>query len=93
MLDNRLQLKFLPPEALDQIEQTAFRLLDEVGISLQHAAAQEMLHGAGCRIEEERAHIPRRVVQWALDNLTPHRDLHTGPGETMRRRRTTGQGQ
>jgi trimethylamine--corrinoid protein Co-methyltransferase len=77
---NRLQLQFLPPEALDQIEETAYRLLDEVGISLPHAAAQEMLHGAGCKIERERAHIPRQVVQWALDNVTPHQALHNVDG-------------
>jgi len=80
MLDNRLQLQLLPPEALDQIEETAYRLLDEVGISLQHVGAQEMLHGAGCRIEDERAYIPRQVVQWGLDNLTPHQTWHNVDG-------------
>ncbi len=75
MPGNRLYLQFLSEEALDQIEETAYRLLDEVGISLQHAAATEMLHGRGCRIERDRVFIPRDVVQWALDNVTAHTEV------------------
>ena len=52
MTKNRLQLKFLSDEALDQIEETAYRLLEEVGISLEHDGATEMLHGQGCRVEK-----------------------------------------
>ncbi len=51
-------LRFLSEEALGCIEETAYRLLNEVGISLQHAAAVEMLHGLGCRIERDRTRIP-----------------------------------
>jgi trimethylamine--corrinoid protein Co-methyltransferase len=74
MSHTRPLLRFLSEEALDQIEATAFRLLDQVGISLEHGAAQEMLHGLGCRISGERTFIPRQVVTWALDNLTAHRE-------------------
>jgi trimethylamine--corrinoid protein Co-methyltransferase len=80
MSANRLQLQFLTDEALEKIEETAYRLLDEVGIALQHARAQEMLHGRGCRIENERAYIPRDVVLWALDNLTPHQEFYNVDG-------------
>jgi len=66
-------LRFLSEEALDRIEETTYRLLDEIGISLQHASAAEMLHGLGCRIEKDRVFIPRDAVEWALDNVTPHR--------------------
>ncbi len=75
MPGNRLYLQFLSEEALDQIEETAYRLLDEVGISLQHAAATEMLGGQGCRIERDRVFIPRDVVQWALENVTAHTEV------------------
>jgi trimethylamine--corrinoid protein Co-methyltransferase len=80
MLDNRLQLQFLPPEALDRIEETAYRLLDEVGISLQHAGATAMLHGHGCRVDNERVYIPRDVVDWALGHVTPHRQWYRVDG-------------
>jgi len=72
MSDTRL-LRFLSEEALDRIEETSYRLLNEIGISLQHASAAEMLHGLGCRIEKDRVFIPRDAVEWALKNVTPHR--------------------
>jgi len=80
MLENRLRLQVLSDVALDQIEETAYRLLDEVGISLQHAGATERLHGHGCRIEKGRVFIPRDVVHWALDNLTPHTEFYNKDG-------------
>jgi trimethylamine--corrinoid protein Co-methyltransferase len=72
MPENRLLLQFLTEEALDQIEATAYRLLDEVGIELEHDQAQEMLHGLGCRVKKNRTVIPRDVVHWALENITPN---------------------
>jgi trimethylamine--corrinoid protein Co-methyltransferase len=70
MAQDRLLLQYLSEEALDQIEGVAYRLLEEVGIVLEHAHAQEMLLGLGCRIERGRTVIPREVVSWALDNVT-----------------------
>ncbi len=74
MLQNRLQLQFLSEDGLDQIEETAYRLLEEVGVALEHEQAREMLLGQGCRIDGGRAYIPRDVVAWALDNVTPDRE-------------------
>jgi trimethylamine--corrinoid protein Co-methyltransferase len=74
------QLRFLSDQALDRIEDTAYRLLDEVGVALQHAGAAEMLHGRGCRLERERVYIPRDVVVWALDHVTPHNDFYYRDG-------------
>ena len=62
-------IRILSEEQLDQIEETAFRLLEEVGISLQHGRATEMLHGLGCRVQDSRLLIPRNVVSWALANV------------------------
>jgi trimethylamine--corrinoid protein Co-methyltransferase len=80
MSKNRLQFQFLSEEFLISIEETAYRLLAEVGISLEHAAAREMLHGHGCRIEPARVFIPREAVQWALGNLTPYAEFLTMDG-------------
>jgi trimethylamine--corrinoid protein Co-methyltransferase len=74
MPQDRLLLRFLSEEAVGQIEEVAYRLLEEVGIDLQHAEAQEMLHAQGCRIDGGRVTIPRPVVDWALDNVQPDRD-------------------
>lgn len=75
MSANRFTLTCFPDEALDRIEATAHRLLEEVGIALEHERGREMLHGLGCRITGQRTHIPPDVVRWALDNVTPGRDM------------------
>jgi trimethylamine--corrinoid protein Co-methyltransferase len=69
MARHRPRLQWLSEEQLDQIEATAFRLLEEVGITLQHPRAQELLHGRGCRVEGEHAWIPRETVAWALNHI------------------------
>ncbi len=80
MPQKRLQLDILSEESLTRIEETAYRLLAEVGISLQHPAAQEMLHGHGCYVKNERVLIPRQVVEWALANVTPYTEFLTMQG-------------
>ncbi len=80
MFEERLTLSVLSEEGLRAIEATAYRLLDQVGISLQHTAATEMLHGRGCRIEQGRVYIPEHVVQWALKNVTAHRSVYRVDG-------------
>ena len=70
VVQDGLQMQYLSEEALDQIEELAYRLLEEVGVELDHAQAQEMMHGLGCRSEGGRTLIPREVVSWALDNVT-----------------------
>jgi len=78
--ENRLFIQYLSEEGLDQIEETAFRLLDEVGISLRHDGVSKMLYGHGCRVEESRVYIPRDVVRWALENIRPVQALYNRDG-------------
>lgn len=76
----RLRLEYLTDDELAAIEETAYRLLDEVGISLQHARAVEMLHGLGCRVDRGRVFIPPDVVRWGIANVTPQKALHSLDG-------------
>ena len=80
MSKKRLQLQFLSEEAVDQIEETAYQLLDEVGISLQHATATEMLHGLGCTVEKGRVFIRPDVVHRALENVTSNTEVFNADG-------------
>ncbi len=73
MLQQGSFLPILSEGALDSIEDSAYRLLAEVGVSLQHEAATEMLRGRGCRVEKGRVLIPPDTVQWALEQVVPHR--------------------
>jgi trimethylamine--corrinoid protein Co-methyltransferase len=77
---DRTHLRVLSEKALDRIEETAYRLLDEVGISLQHARATELLHGLGCRVEQGRVYIPHDAVQWALARIRPHKVFYERDG-------------
>jgi trimethylamine--corrinoid protein Co-methyltransferase len=76
----RLRFEYLSDEDLSAIEETSYRLLSEVGISLQHAGAAEMLHGLGCRVERGRVFIPPDVVRWGIEHVTPQRELHSLDG-------------
>jgi trimethylamine--corrinoid protein Co-methyltransferase len=80
MSKTRLCLPVLAEEAVDRIEETAYRLLAEVGISLQHARATEMLHGLGCRVEDGRVFVPRDTVEWALNHVTLHKQYYNRDG-------------
>jgi len=57
-------LRFLSEGDLQSIYQASLRVLDEVGILLEHAEAQDMLEGAGARIDREanRAYLPPDLV-------------------------------
>ena len=77
---NRLKVEFLSEKELERIEETSYRLLDEVGILLNHKDAVEMLDGIGCQVEGERLKIPRQVVEWGLRNLRPHQQIYNQDG-------------
>jgi trimethylamine:corrinoid methyltransferase-like protein len=62
-------LRVLTEQECDQIEETTFRLLEEVGIRLQHPLATEMLRAQSCRVQGDRVLIPREVVAWSLANV------------------------
>ncbi len=77
----RLRLQYLSDEELAAIEETSYRLLNEVGISLQHGGATEMLRGLGCRVENGRVFIPPDVVRWGIEHVTPQKTLYSLDGK------------
>ena len=80
MSDRRLRIELLTEHELDRIEETAYALLDEVGISLDHKEATEMLHGLGCRVERGRVFIPPAVADWGAVNVSPHDEFYNRDG-------------
>jgi trimethylamine---corrinoid protein Co-methyltransferase len=80
MSDTRPRLDSLTPSDLAQIETTAYRLLEEVGIVLRHAGAVERLHGLGCRIDGGRVYVPPDAVRWGLEHITPYRTFYSADG-------------
>ena len=77
----RLSLQYLSADDLAAIEETSLRLLNEVGISLQHARATEMLRGVGCKVENGRVFIPPDVVRWGIEHVKPQRELYSLDGK------------
>jgi trimethylamine--corrinoid protein Co-methyltransferase len=77
---HQVRLNALSEEAIGNIQATAYRLLDEVGIVLDHPEAKERLHGHGCRVGRKRVTIPCETVDWALQNVTPHNRLFNRDG-------------
>jgi trimethylamine--corrinoid protein Co-methyltransferase len=65
-------LRYLSEQDIDHIKETAFRILEEIGVSLVHARAREMLHGHGCRVEKDRVFIPRNAAKWGIENVSPY---------------------
>jgi len=80
MATRRLVIEYLSEIDLERIEETAYRLLGEVGILLEHKDAVEMLDGLGCHVDGERVKIPHSVVEWALKNLRPQQQVYNQDG-------------
>jgi trimethylamine--corrinoid protein Co-methyltransferase len=82
MLPEGARVAIFSEERLDRIEETAFRLLEEVGVCLPHPRAVEMLHGRGCPVQGERVLIPHDVVTWSLANVSRASCVYSADGAT-----------
>jgi len=80
MSKHGVRVAVLNEAELDQVEETAYRLLEEVGISLQHAKALDLLLARGCKLKNDRVVMPRDTVKWALKNVTPHTQFYNRDG-------------
>lgn len=72
-------LRLLSREELEKIHQAALRILDEVGMLIEHAGAQDLLEGAGARIDRKtnRVYMPPELVE-AKRKLIPKRYTYHG---------------
>jgi len=62
----RPTLQFLSDETVRDIVAEAKRILDEVGVFVEHRKAVDLLAGAGARVEGDRVHIGPDLVDQAL---------------------------
>ncbi len=74
---------------LHQIQDASLRLLERVGVKIEHAQALHLLRANGARVEGERAFIPERLVARALDSAPakftlyardPRKHIYLGEG-------------
>lgn len=59
-------LRFLTDDDMQKIHTESLRLLQEVGIVVQHKGALEMLEKAGCRVVKKHVYMPPALVEWAI---------------------------
>jgi len=74
---------------LHQIQDASLRLLERVGVKIEHPQALHLLRAYGATVEGERAFIPERLVARALDSAPPrftlyardpHKHIYLGEG-------------
>jgi len=63
---DRLPLSLLSSEAIEAVHNATLRILNEVGVVMTHPEAQEILSGAGSRVDGDRLRIPPDLVDQAL---------------------------
>ena len=65
----RLNIQALAEGDVGRVEETAFRLLDEVGVAVEHERATALLRGVGGRVEKGRVFLSPEIVHAALSRL------------------------
>jgi len=77
-----LRLQVLDDREIERIERTALQLLANVGVSVAHRRALELLHGAGCRVDRGRVQIPPDALQSGLGRLSRRIAFRSADGAT-----------
>ncbi len=65
-LDFQPRLSVINDEQIQYIHQATLEVLERTGVEVAHAKAKEILHGAGARIDGDRARIPSWMVEDAI---------------------------
>jgi len=66
-----MQFELLDKTAIMQIIETAYRILEEIGIEIGESKASMILRSAGCKEKNQRLLLPRDVVHKALQTVPP----------------------
>jgi trimethylamine--corrinoid protein Co-methyltransferase len=73
----------LSPEEVEAIHRATLRILSEVGVTLTHAEARQVLTGAGAAIRDERVLLPPDLVEGCLARC-PHQVTLKGRGGAVK---------
>lgn len=71
IVNHRPKLEVLSTDQIEQIHLATLTVLERTGIRVTHAKALELLDGAGASVNGDRARIPARLVEEAI-NTAPH---------------------
>ena len=67
---------FTPTAGLKQIHQAALRILDEIGVEMDHVEMRARLAGLGCRVAGARVTIPPGLIAVTLAAIPPRFRLY-----------------
>jgi trimethylamine--corrinoid protein Co-methyltransferase len=73
----------LSPEEVEAVHRATLRILSEVGVTLTHTKAREVLTGAGATIRAERVLLPPDLVETCIA-ICPHQVTLRGRGGTVK---------
>lgn len=65
-LQSNLSFSVLSQDEIQQIHEATIKVLEETGVKVLEAEAQQLLKKVGCRVEGDIAYVPRKVVDDAL---------------------------
>jgi len=77
----RPTLRLLAPDSVERTVGEACRVLEQVGVVVEHAAALELLLAAGAERHTERVRLPERLVRAAVATVPARFALHDRAGE------------
>ena len=89
----------LSQKELEQVVEQAFKILNTVGVEVEHPAAQEKMTAAGAKVEKNRICIPSSLVEKCLSELprelllagrSPEFDVKVKQGDLPRVRAQSG---
>jgi trimethylamine--corrinoid protein Co-methyltransferase len=80
-LEFRPRLSVINADQIEQIHQATLEVLERTGIQISHPRALELLHGAGARVQGERAYLPSWLVEDAIRHAPSRVVLGSRNGE------------
>jgi trimethylamine--corrinoid protein Co-methyltransferase len=80
-LEFRPRLSVINSDQIEQIHQATLEILERTGVQISHPRALELLHGAGARVQGERAYLPSWLVEDAIRKAPARVVLGSRSGE------------
>lgn len=59
----------LDDEGYERLHQASLRVLETVGVEVRHERGRELFAGAGAAVEASRVHVPRQLIEQAIESL------------------------
>jgi len=77
----KLRLQVVEEAQIDQIHAATARVLEKTGVRITHGKAREIFASAGARVEKDRVHISREMLEDAIEKAPPRIVLGNRSGE------------